>query len=465
MSLLSWNCRGLGNPRTVKALQKVINQQDPILVFLMETKISEEKAVSVRDKCNFSHSWVVPSAGRSGGLALFWKDGIEVEILDADHSHIDTLVKGGVSMNWWHLTGFYGAPETSRREESWALLKLIRDRSTLPWLVVGDFNEIACASEKEGGSSRQRRQMKLFTETLNWCGLRDMGFVGPRFTWLYQTADGGQIRERLDRVVASSAWAERFREARVHHLSNSASDHSVLALHFFLKQRKRFKRKLFRFESMWLSDPRCENVVKNAWEEGSMDAGSFPISRCMELCRSRLESWSKGEFGHVGLKITELQRRLEWLELQAASPANISAMRETRVELNCWLDRESAMWLQRSRLNWFQAGDQNTRYFHARASSRYKKNSILGLLDSYGRWQEDEHKIEDIITSHYRALFSSNGPTDFAELLDAIHPRVSTSMNQMLNRTFQGSEVYSALKQMYPLKSPGPDGIDRKSVV
>ena len=262
MSLLSWNCRGLGNPRTVKALQKVINQQEPILVFLMETKINEEKAVSVRDKCNFSHSWVVPSAGRSGGLALFWKDGIEVEILDADHSHIDTLVKGGVSMNWWHLTGFYGAPETSRREESWALLKLIRDRSTLPWLVVGDFNEIACASEKEGGSSCQRRQMKLFTETLNWCGLRDMGFVGPRFTWLYQTADGGQIRERLDRVVASSAWAERFREARVHHFSNSASDHSVLALHFFLKQRKRFKWKLFRFESMWLSDPRCEDVVK-----------------------------------------------------------------------------------------------------------------------------------------------------------------------------------------------------------
>ena len=29
----------------------------------------------------------------------------------------------------------------------------------------------------------------------------------------------------------------------------------------------------------------------------------------------------------------------------------------------------------------------------------------------------------------------------------------------MLNRTFQGSEVYSVLKQMYPLKLPGPDGM------
>ena len=67
----------------------------------------------------------------------------------------------------------------------------------------------------------------------------------------------------------------------------------------------------------------------------------------------------------MGLKINELQKRLEWLELQAASSATISAMRETHVELNCWLDRESAMWFQRSHVNWFQVGDQNTRYFHA----------------------------------------------------------------------------------------------------
>ena len=32
-------------------------------------------------------------------------------------------------------------------------------------------------------------------------------------------------------------------------------------------------------------------------------------------------------------------------------------------------------------------------------------------------------------------------------------------MNRMLNMPFQDLEVYSALKQMYPLKSPGPDGM------
>nr|XP_023885100.1 uncharacterized protein LOC111997259 [Quercus suber] len=264
MSLISWNCRGLGNPRTVRALQKVVQQEELILVFLMETKINKEKVEKVRDQCNFNFNWVVPSEGKGGGLALFWKEGIEVEIIDADQSHIDALVKGGVATDWWHLTGFYGALETSRRDASWALLKVIRDRSTLPWLAIGDFNELVSDSEKEGGSSRPRRHMKNFADTLNWCGLRNMGFVGPRFTWLYQSVNGFQIRERLDRAVASLACCARFKEARVYHLSNSASDHSPLSLHFLLKKKKRYQRKIFRFESMWLKDPKCEDIVKTA---------------------------------------------------------------------------------------------------------------------------------------------------------------------------------------------------------
>ena len=40
--------------------------------------------------------------------------------------------------------------------------------------------------------------MDNFVEAINFCGLRDIGFVGPKFTWIYQRVDGIQIRERLD---------------------------------------------------------------------------------------------------------------------------------------------------------------------------------------------------------------------------------------------------------------------------
>ena len=50
----------------------------------------------------------------------------------------------------------------------------------------------------------------------------------------------------------------------------------------------------------------------------------------------------------MGNLITKLQRQLERLELLPTTLDNIKALRETLVELNCWLDKEDMMWNQRS---------------------------------------------------------------------------------------------------------------------
>ena len=56
MSALSWNCRGLRNLRTVRALQEVIASKDPILVFLMETKLSKEEMTKKKYTAESLHS-------------------------------------------------------------------------------------------------------------------------------------------------------------------------------------------------------------------------------------------------------------------------------------------------------------------------------------------------------------------------------------------------------------------------
>ena len=71
------------------------------------------------------------------------------------------------------------------------------------------------------------------------------------------------------------------------------------------------------------------------------------------------------------------------------------------------------MWRQRSCVNWPQLGDRNTRFFYEKASARYKKNYIEGLLDAEGRWLDEEGKVEDIVVDYYNNLFKSNNPMDF----------------------------------------------------
>ena len=125
-------------------------------------------------------------------------------------------------------------------------------------------------SEKEGGSTRPRQQMMNFVNTINCCGLRDIGYVGPKYTWWYVRRDGEQIRERLDRALVTTEWLNLFPEAKLHHLTSSALDHSPLLLRLVQKRRRRPK-KIFCFESMWLKNPRCEEVVLEAWNVGLAD--------------------------------------------------------------------------------------------------------------------------------------------------------------------------------------------------
>nr|POE92974.1 hypothetical protein CFP56_48120 [Quercus suber] len=67
---------------------------------------------------------------------------------------------------------------------------------------------------------------------------------------------------------------------------------------------------------MWLRDPRCPEVVSEAWERGLSFSSGSPIHNCLHSCREALERWNKVEFGHVGRRISALQTNLQQLEQQ-----------------------------------------------------------------------------------------------------------------------------------------------------
>ena len=127
--------------------------------------------------------------------------------------------------------------------------------------------------------------------------------------------------------------------------------------------------------------------------------------------------------------------------------------------LNWWLDAKNKMWHQCSWILWITDGDRNTSFFHQKASNQKDRNSIRGICDATGQWQEDDHTTENIILDYFETIFRSNWPTDTSVLVDAVQPMVTDEMNTFLTRAFTTEEVHKALKQMHPKKSPGPDGM------
>ena len=194
----------------------------------------------------------------------------------------------------------------------------------LPWLAIGDFNELTILSEKEGGGGQPRQQMDNFIKAINFCDLRDIGFVGPKFTWIYQRADDTQIKERLDRVLATSKWLDLFPATKLYHQSTSASDHSMLLLRLMASSKRKRVKRCFKFESMWLKESSCEEVVRSTWEEGLVTSSGWEMNFCLKNCHDMLEVWNKSIFGHVGRNISDLQSQLEWLNSQ---PSNLELVK------------------------------------------------------------------------------------------------------------------------------------------
>ena len=75
MKLVSWNCRGLGNPSKIEAVKDLLKIDSPEILMLQETKIEGEALLEIsRTKWNKRTGKVVSARGTSGGLATLWNE-------------------------------------------------------------------------------------------------------------------------------------------------------------------------------------------------------------------------------------------------------------------------------------------------------------------------------------------------------------------------------------------------------
>jgi hypothetical protein len=460
MRVLSLNCRGLGNQATVNELHGVVKLEVPKIVFLMETRLPVRKLEFLRVKFGMRGCFGVNRKRFGGGLALFWDDSVTLHIQSYSLFHIDAHVIQGDGATW-RFTGFYGHPEAGLRVRSWALLRQLYALADLPWVLIGDFNEISALEEKYGREDRSLRQMANFREALSDCSLMDLGFIGSEFTWSNNREDESLVRVRLDRGVASQNWQTLFPNATVNHITFVNSDHMALLMDMTpcQQQPRRKKHKMFRFDHTWIREEGCEDAIAEAWQSDCVGTSMFRLVHKIKQCRLQLIRWSQSQVRVTPRLIEKKKCHLQALEKQRPEVYNAREVNSVRRELCGLMKQEETFWRQRSRVAWLHGGDNNSKYFHECASQRKRTNTIHGLRDSTQTWQTDPGVMENIAVEYFQSLFVSSNPTHIAPVTQLVDEVVTHDMNMKLLHPFTTEEVKTALFQMHPSKAPGPDGM------
>ena len=244
---------------------KLHQRHRPNILIIIEPRIAEARAQGVIDTLPYSHSRCVDPAGFSGGIWLLWKEGpsFSVEIFTCSKHSIHALVKVPSPSLSFLLTAVYAPPQFNKRKPFWDCLQNLAMNISLLWILLGDFNDMIFEEEKLGGLPVNRTRIAAFRNCLDKCGLIDLGFYGPRFTWTNKSLVWQSIiKERLDRRLGNADWTLLFPSAKIHHLPRVKSDHCPIMLNTDPSEPK--PPKLFHFEQMWLTDPTFPSLMEDS---------------------------------------------------------------------------------------------------------------------------------------------------------------------------------------------------------
>jgi exonuclease III len=110
MRILAWNCRGTGKALTVRALKALERENSPDIVFLAETKLKVQKIERIKLSLSYSYYFCVESLGKAGGLALLWKQGVDLEVVFSNKHIIASLIYSDPPDSPWMLLSIRGPP-------------------------------------------------------------------------------------------------------------------------------------------------------------------------------------------------------------------------------------------------------------------------------------------------------------------------------------------------------------------
>jgi len=172
----------------------------------------------------------------------------------------------------------------------WAQIKsFVLPYSNLPILCMEDLNNIMNVNEKMGLRPANVRRISEFCCLIKDCGLFDLGYNGPAYTWTNKRFNTNPTYEPLDRCLGNGDWCSAFPTTTVYHLPMMKSNHALILAVLDSKRPK--PKKPFRFENWWLLEKDFDQIAKKSWSKSI----HRPFHQKVSFLASDLKAWRRSK--------------------------------------------------------------------------------------------------------------------------------------------------------------------------
>ncbi|KAL0804395.1 hypothetical protein Bca101_096885 [Brassica carinata] len=397
-----------------------------------------------------------------GKLWLIWKPSVQVNVIAKSLQMVTCTVKLPFHSTEIEVSFVYGSNCRKERRLLWDELESASSSSQLcglPWIVLGDFNEIISPTEHSSADQfSSSRGMRDFRECLERSSLADLQFSGHNFTWTNHS-----VSKKLDRILCNEDWVEQFSDSIGVFGKPGISDHSPCCV--FLDQLKPPQKRSFRFFAHLNDHPEFSALIKSTWN-------ALPFYGSKQLCVSKklkelkpiIRSFNKENFSNLEKRVDEAFSDLTNCQSASlSSPCPVTAESEKIARLK-WLTlarAEDKFLKQRSRIQWNVEGDANTPFYHRVIKARQNQNHIHLLTDEHGNIIDSLEGIKQHAIDYYQSLLggvnalTTSAPSEIAAVLQT---KCSPSAVDALSAPFTDLDIQQAFLSLPKNKSPGPDG-------
>jgi len=219
------------------------------------------------------------------------------------------------------------------------------------------------------------------------------------------------------------------------------------------------KAHIFRFENFWVHQAGFFDCVQEVWNRPSRKTHiAAVIVDKLKALRFALKKWQKG-LSHIKGLIEKCNWVIPWLD-------NLEDMRHlSRPESNFrkiikhhhehLQHMQYLYWRKRCTIRYIKVGEENTKFFQAMATERYRKNSIASLLLPDGSVTSNHEVMAREFLISFKNRMGMIRPIVLDENILSLIPRVQGL--EVLTKPFEIKEMEQVINEMPTDKAPGPD--------